>query len=338
MERTGGLETVLGLLRRQQLRCCATARAGGGRVLCACASAGRGRRDRRTGRAPGRSSRLARAAARHSQRGGGRRRRARGARATGRRSARTARSSGRCSPCSRESSRTARRPSRPRSRRVRRRARGRAGRRGRTHRARRRDHAVRKATGSEPAAEDGRELLRAHPGPRSGARRARGAGGRRRASDAVAACAFAQTPGPLRRSVTVGAWASRRCCGRHAGAARRGRGGGAGGAAALAAALADPHAAPRRVVVTAVEVVDALSQDAEGAAAVVDARVLPHALPVATVTFRTRQTFRPRVRAYHPALRARRARPAIRGCVAPLGACARFPRSDRCAGSSLGKQ
>ena len=65
-----------------------------------------------------------------------------------------------------------------------------------------------------------------------------------------------------------------------------GEGGGAGGAAALAAALADPHAAPRRVVVTAVEVVDALSQDAEGAAAVVDARVLPHVLPVATVTFR----------------------------------------------------
>ena len=67
-------------------------------------------------------------------------------------------------------------------------------------------------------------------------------------------------------------------------AARRGEGA-AGRAAALAAALADP-AAPRRVVVTAVEVVDALSQDAEGAAAVVDARVLPHVLPVATVTFR----------------------------------------------------
>ena len=106
------------------------------------------------------------------------------------------------------------------------------------------------------------------------------------ALDAVAACAFAELP--ARYGVV-----SLSVLGRVDGAAGGtpaprggGEGGGAGGAAALAAALADPHAAPRRVVVTAVEVVDALSQDAEGAAAVVDARVLPHVLPVATVTFR----------------------------------------------------
>ena len=103
------------------------------------------------------------------------------------------------------------------------------------------------------------------------------------ALDAVAACAFAELP--ARYGV-----ASLAIIGPVDGApggtpAPRG-GGEGGGAAALAAALADPHAAPRRVVVTAVEVVDALSQDAEGAAAVVDARVLPHVLPVATVTFR----------------------------------------------------
>ena len=106
------------------------------------------------------------------------------------------------------------------------------------------------------------------------------------ALDAVAACAFAELP--ARYGVV-----SLSVLGPVDGAAGGtpaprggGEGGGAGGAAALAAALADPHAAPRRVVVTAVEVVDALSQDAEGAAAVVDARVLPHVLPVATVTFR----------------------------------------------------
>ena len=106
------------------------------------------------------------------------------------------------------------------------------------------------------------------------------------ALDAVAACAFAERP--ARYGVV-----SLSVLGPVDGAAGGtpaprggGEGGGAGGAAALAAALADPHAAPRRVVVTAVEVVDALSQDAEGAAAVVDARVLPHVLPVATVTFR----------------------------------------------------
>jgi len=65
------------------------------------------------------------------------------------------------------------------------------------------------------------------------------------------------------------------------------RGGrGPGGAPALAACLADPRAAPRRIVHYAVAVVDALSQDAPGAAAVVEARVLPHVVPVATVTFR----------------------------------------------------
>ena len=106
------------------------------------------------------------------------------------------------------------------------------------------------------------------------------------ALDAVAACAFAELP--ARYGVV-----SLSVLGPVDGAAGGtpaprggGEGGGAGGAAATAAALADPHAAPRRVVVTAVEVVDALSQDAEGAAAVVDARVLPHVLPVATVTFR----------------------------------------------------
>ena len=106
------------------------------------------------------------------------------------------------------------------------------------------------------------------------------------ALDAVAACAFAELP--ARYGVV-----SLSVLGPVDGAAGGtpaprggGEGGGAGGAAALVAALADPHAAPRRVVVTAVEVVDALSQDAEGAAAVVDARVLPHVLPVATVTFR----------------------------------------------------
>ena len=174
---------------------------------------------------------------------------------------------------------------RGRSRRVRRRARGRAGRRGRTHRARRRDHAVRKATGSEPAARDGRETAPSHPGPRSGARRARGAGGRRRArrSRGLRICKLPARYGVVSLSVlgpvdgAAGGTPAPR---------GGGEGGGAGGAAALAAALADPHAAPRRVVVTAVEVVDALSQDAEGAAAVVDARVLPHVLPVATVTFR----------------------------------------------------
>ena len=106
------------------------------------------------------------------------------------------------------------------------------------------------------------------------------------ALDAVAACAFAELP--ARYGVV-----SLSVLGPVDGAAGGtpaprggGEGGGAGGAAALAAALADPHAAPRRVVVTAVEVVRSLAQDAEGAAAVVDARVLPHVLPVATVTFR----------------------------------------------------
>ena len=102
------------------------------------------------------------------------------------------------------------------------------------------------------------------------------------ALDAVAACAFAELP--ARYGV-----ASLAIIGPVDGApggTPAPRGGGEGGAAALAAALADPHAAPRRVVVTAVEVVRSLAQDAEGAAAVVDARVLPHVLPVATVTFR----------------------------------------------------
>lgn len=107
------------------------------------------------------------------------------------------------------------------------------------------------------------------------------------ALDAVAACAFAELP--ARYGV-----ASLAIIGPVDGApggtpAPRGGGEGGGtggGAAALAAALADPHANPRRVVVTAVEVVRSLAQDAEGAAAVVDARVLPHVLPVATVTFR----------------------------------------------------
>ena len=106
------------------------------------------------------------------------------------------------------------------------------------------------------------------------------------ALDAVAACAFAELPA---RYGVVSLSVLGPVDGAAGGTpAPRGGGewGGAGGAAALAAALADPHAAPRRVVVTAVEVVDALSQDAEGAAAVVDARVLPHVLPVATVTFR----------------------------------------------------
>ena len=104
------------------------------------------------------------------------------------------------------------------------------------------------------------------------------------ALDAVAACAFAELPA---RYGVVSLSVLGPVDGAAGGTpAPRGGGEGGGGAAALAAALADPHAAPRRVVVTAVEVVDALSQDAEGAAAVVDARVLPHVLPVATVTFR----------------------------------------------------
>ena len=113
---------------------------------------------------------------------------------------------------------------------------------------------------------------------------ARGAGGRRRARRSRG-LRFAELPA---RYGVVSLSVLGPVDGAAGGTPRRAAGarGGAGGAAALAAALADPHAAPRRVVVTAVEVVDALSQDAEGAAAVVDARVLPHVLPVATVTFR----------------------------------------------------
>ena len=148
----------------------ATARAGGGREFGV--SAGRGRRDRRTGRAPAARRALARAAATFETR---RRASSRLARRARDRTALGADGAvvGRCSPCSRHGPRGGRRG---RSRRVRRRARGRAGHRplvehgGVTTLCTMRDRTRRR---------DGRQMLSAWPLQRR--RRARGACGLRRA-------------------------------------------------------------------------------------------------------------------------------------------------------------
>ena len=107
MERTGGLETVLGLLRSPAPRPAL--------VVVANLACQRGAADAIVARGGLRPLVARLRAPRHDIRNeaAGVVAGSRGARATGRRSARTARSSGRCSPCSRESSRTARRPSRP---------------------------------------------------------------------------------------------------------------------------------------------------------------------------------------------------------------------------------